>query len=228
MSVTAVGVSSTRSTTSAVRQPSPRTAVGASVAPEALLTPGVSVVVVAEGLPEAHLVALHDREAPYPLGALPEVEVRHEQPRRTAVLGLERAAVEVVRDPCLAARDGLHLQVGRVAAVGEGGDVCAAHVEALEQRVHRHALPGGLELRPSGHAVDVPRDRLRGQGLELLPRPGALRLDRAAHLEAPLGERGVWRGAGGEDGEVLDHVLAGRNAIALGLVASAAAEAAAD
>src|SRR4051812_1080079 len=120
-----------RSTTSAGRQPSPLTATGASVAPEALLTPGISVVVVAEGLPEAHLVALHDLEPADPLGALPEVDVRNQQPRAPTVLGLEPAIVVRVGHPGLPAPHGLHLQVGGVAAVAEGGHVAAAHVHAL-------------------------------------------------------------------------------------------------
>ena len=55
----------------------------------------------------------------HPLGALPEVQVRHEQPRRPAVLGLERLAVVAERDPGLAAGHVLERQVGRVAAVAE-------------------------------------------------------------------------------------------------------------
>src|SRR3712207_7202404 len=42
--------------------------------------------------PEARLVLDGQREPAQPLGALPEVEVRDEQPDRSAVLGLERFA----------------------------------------------------------------------------------------------------------------------------------------
>ena len=52
----------------------------------ALLQPGVAVVVVAEALPEPRPVVLHEREGVDPLRALPEVEVRHQQPGRAAVL----------------------------------------------------------------------------------------------------------------------------------------------
>src|SRR6202008_744742 len=64
-----------------------------SVALVALLAPGVSVVVVADALPEAGLVLLLELQAPYPLGALPEVEVGDQQPGRSAVLGLELVPV---------------------------------------------------------------------------------------------------------------------------------------
>jgi len=63
--------------------------------PVALLTPGVAVVVVAVGLPEARLVRVHQHEPTDPLRALPEIQVRDEQARGAAVLGLERRAVEL-------------------------------------------------------------------------------------------------------------------------------------
>src|SRR5262249_61719024 len=60
------------------------------VAGIALLVPGVAVVVVAERLPEAGLVLFQQPQAPNPLRALPEVEVRHDQAGRPPVLRLER------------------------------------------------------------------------------------------------------------------------------------------
>src|SRR5215211_505991 len=99
-SVDADGVSRITSRTVAGRQPT-----WTSVAPVALLTPRIPVVVVAERLPEAGLVGLRDLDLGEPLGALPEVQVRHEQPCRAAVLGLERRAVERVHDPRLAIGD---------------------------------------------------------------------------------------------------------------------------
>src|SRR5215207_2753162 len=88
ISVVADGVSRITSRTVAGRQPTMRR----SVAPVALLTPGIAVVVVAERLPEARLVGLDDLELGHPLGALPEVQVRDEQPCGATVLGLERRA----------------------------------------------------------------------------------------------------------------------------------------
>src|SRR5207248_9234057 len=97
-----------------------------SVARVPLLSPRVAVVVVAVGLPEAGLVLLAQLEPAHPFGALPEVEVRDEEPRRPAVLGLERLAAELVRDPCLTSADVLEREVGRVAPVAEGGHVLGA------------------------------------------------------------------------------------------------------
>ena len=62
-----------------------------SVAPIALLLPGVAVVVVAVALPEAGLVVVVEPMPAHPLGALPEVQVRDEQPRRPAVLAARAA-----------------------------------------------------------------------------------------------------------------------------------------
>src|SRR6266550_5670687 len=88
-----------------------------SVARVALFLPWVTVVVVAVCLPEAGLVARLEPEAPYPLGALPEVVVRDEHARGAAVLGRERLAFVGEDDPRLAACDVLERQVGRVTAV---------------------------------------------------------------------------------------------------------------
>src|SRR3954452_12261323 len=52
----------------------------------ALLFPGVAAHVVAVVLPEAGLILGQKLEAAQPLGALPEIKVRHEQPQRPAMI----------------------------------------------------------------------------------------------------------------------------------------------
>src|SRR5579875_989489 len=64
----------------------------------ALLTPRVAAMVVAVALPEAELVVLEHLQAPDPLRRLPQVEVRDQEPCRTAVIGLKRRAVGLMRD----------------------------------------------------------------------------------------------------------------------------------
>src|SRR3989441_10548391 len=86
-----------------------------SVSRVALFLPWVSVVVVAVCLPEAGLVGRLEPEAAYPLGALPEVEVRDEHARGATVLGRERLTSVGEDDPRLAACDVLERQVGRIA-----------------------------------------------------------------------------------------------------------------
>src|SRR5271165_1713969 len=56
-----------------------------SVALEALLAPGIAVVVVAPALPGARLVVDGEGHAGHPGQALPQVQVRHQQPCRAAL-----------------------------------------------------------------------------------------------------------------------------------------------
>src|SRR5690348_12844308 len=89
---------------------------GYLVAPVPLLAPRITVDVVAVRLPEARLLLLVEPDLLDPLGALPEIEMRHQHARRTAVLGRQGLAVVLVDDPRLAVHQVLERQVGRVAA----------------------------------------------------------------------------------------------------------------
>src|SRR5262249_41647341 len=171
-------VSATLSTTSACRQARRRALAraggAASIAVIALLTPGVSVDVVAEGLPEARLIVLHELQPADPLRRLPEVEVRDQETRRAAVLRRQRLAVEAGRHQALATEQVVERQVGRVAAVAvrhEVGRRRLLEARRREQVVDRDPLPDGSELAPLGHAVDVDREFSPRQRLELLPGP---------------------------------------------------------
>src|SRR3954462_4465791 len=113
-----------------------------SIPPIALLFPWVAVVVVAVGLPEAGLVVVAQLEAADPLRALPEVQMRDQQPRRAAVLGLERLPPVLVGDPRPAAGQILERQVGRIAAVTPRGDIAGAGIDIFEQGVDRPPGPG--------------------------------------------------------------------------------------
>ncbi len=44
------------------------------------------MIVIAKRLPEAWFILIDQAQSPHPLGALPEVEVRHQQACRAAVL----------------------------------------------------------------------------------------------------------------------------------------------
>src|SRR6266542_1064959 len=123
-----------------------RTRPASSVAPVPLFAPWVTVVVVAEALPEARLVAVEQPDPADPLGALPEVQVRHQQPRRPAVLGLQVLAAEAEGDPRLAVEQVLEGKVGGVAAVGLRQREAGAGLDVGQQRVQRHAIPARAEL----------------------------------------------------------------------------------
>ena len=90
-----------------------------SVAAVALFLPRVAIHVIAVRLPEARRVLVHQPQPAHPLGAFPEVQMRHEQPRRATVLALERLPVECERDPRLAAGEVVEREVGGVPTVAE-------------------------------------------------------------------------------------------------------------
>ena len=69
----------------------------ASFARVALFEPWIATVVVAERLPEPRLVAVDDAQAAHPFGALPEIEMRHDQPHRAAMLARSGASPAVAR-----------------------------------------------------------------------------------------------------------------------------------
>src|SRR5215475_11133309 len=72
-------------------------AVIASVIRISLLIARIAVHVVAAQLPEAGLVALRELKTVHPLRRFPEVEMRHEQARRTLVLARQRLAFVLER-----------------------------------------------------------------------------------------------------------------------------------
>src|SRR4051812_19932236 len=114
--------------------------------PVPLFAPGIGVVVVAVQLPEAHAVLAHDLELAQELRRLPEVALRHEQPQRSAVVGLERLAGVGVGHEDVVVEERGERDIGRVAAVRVRHHVRAGRLDAraLEQVLHRHAAPLGI------------------------------------------------------------------------------------
>src|SRR5919204_1795206 len=88
-----------------------------SIAAVALLFPRITVIVIAERFPEARRVPVRQVQAADPFGTLPEVEVWHDQPRRTAMLRRQRLILIPVCDERLAALQVRPGQVRRVPAV---------------------------------------------------------------------------------------------------------------
>src|SRR6266568_9303240 len=108
-----------------------------SVAAVPLLAPWVAVHVIAVGLPEAGLVLRHKLQSAHPLRALPEIEMRHQEPRWAAMYGLEWRTIEVEGHPGLTARNVLERQVCGVAAVRKGHHVLSGRVETVQQGIDR-------------------------------------------------------------------------------------------
>src|SRR5664279_5327771 len=66
---------------------------GGSVTLVPLLEPRVTAVVVAVALPETRFVVIEQGEPGDPFRALPEVQVRHQQPHRAAMIDRQRVAL---------------------------------------------------------------------------------------------------------------------------------------
>src|SRR5438309_1875090 len=145
----------------------------ASVIRVSLLIPRIAVHVVAAQLPEAGLVALRELKTVHPLRRFPEVEMRHEQARRPPVLALQRLAFVLERDHRLPRCEVGERHVGGVSVVAmcEYERSGCAKASVGEYVVNGHALPGGVELRPRGHAVDISRHPGSWERVELRPAP---------------------------------------------------------
>ena len=168
-SVVAVAVSGRTSVTVATRQT--RRSAG-SVTPISLLTPRITVVVVAGALPEALLILAQQLDFPHPLRALPQVQVRYEQPGWPAVLGRQRLAV-VANTPPRPDRPGDPPAAGSCCSRRTNAPVTksAAVSPIRHQRVQADALPRRAELRPLRDAVQVDGHRVGWQAPQLGPRP---------------------------------------------------------
>src|SRR5918912_3999788 len=71
----------------------------------ALLVPRIAAHVVAVALPEAGAILRQELQAAHPLDALPEVQVRHDETQRIAVLRLKGPAIMAVGEEVLLAQE---------------------------------------------------------------------------------------------------------------------------
>src|SRR3954466_2194627 len=130
----------------------------------ALFLPVVRVVVVAVALPEPRLVGGEELQAAQPLGALPEVTRRDDEPERPAVLGLERFAVGFPRDQRLVVLERLERDVGGEALLRVGEHEARARLRSDERRelTPVDAAEARVEPAPTRDAGNVDRSsRLR-------------------------------------------------------------------
>src|SRR6266545_840940 len=184
----------------------------------ALFLPRIAAHVVAVLLPEAWPVAGHELQAADPLGALPEVEVRHEQPQRPAVLGRDGLAVPRVHQHVLGPHEVLEAEVGGEAVLGFDHYVRGRRLQRnqLHDLRDRDAFPGAIEQRPAGHAVHVLLHRLAGQLLELLVAELDRLLDEAFEREIPGVQFDLGHAAVVQHRPLLGQILARRQAIGHG------------
>src|SRR5919108_319128 len=152
------GVSSRIETTLACCQAD---ALGTLVTVVPLFAPRITVAVVAVHLPEPGLVVLHEAEAPYPFGGLPEVELRYQQAGRSAVCRGERFAVVFPDHERLAFEQVLDRHVGRIATIAKRhhkGRRGFLEPSCCEDPIDGDSAPVRVELRPASHAVNIHGD----------------------------------------------------------------------
>src|SRR5947208_14683777 len=140
----------------------------ASIAGIALLGPGIAAVVIAADFPVARRILSEEFDALQPLCALPEIERRHHQPHRAAVLRLERRAGPGVCEQGVLGGKIFQRQIGGVAVMGMQHDVFCfvARMARIKEIADRQPLPLVVVPRPCGHAMDVGSEfclRLRGE-----------------------------------------------------------------
>src|SRR6266699_2474902 len=94
---------------------------------------------------------------PYPLCALPEVQVRHEQPGGPAVLWREPLTVPLERDQIVREVQIGERQVGGEPLLGTHETVLriGLYSRAFQQELYRHALKRVVESAPPRDALDI-------------------------------------------------------------------------
>src|SRR5262245_26411483 len=193
----------------------------ASITVISLLSPRVAVIVIAQRLPEAALVLFHEAQASHPLGALPKIEMRHEQPGRTAMRRQNRQALISGRDHAFTAneiRDGKVRCVTSVTMSYDVGFGWLRETRCFQQIVECHALPCRIELRPLCDAVNVSLSRCLRKSLELRPPPFAELRFAQVKGQSPGVKLDLRRGSRRKDREVRRHILPGRYSAFRGLL----------
>src|SRR5256886_17249164 len=122
-----------------------------------LFLPRIAPHMVPVLLPKTGHVLFQELEAAHPLGALPEVEVRHEQAGGPAVLRGEPLPIVLQGDQVVRAVQVAERQVRRGSLLREDEAVprVGPYARPLEQELHRNALERVVEPAPARDAVDV-------------------------------------------------------------------------
>src|ERR1051325_8314247 len=150
------------------------TGLGTLVTVVPLFAPRISVAVISVDFPESGLVVLHESEATYPLGRLPEIEMRHKEASGPPVLGREWLAVILPDNERFSVPHILDPQLARISAIAE------RHHERSrrfvdpgcgEDAIDGDAAPVGIELRPTRHAVNIHGDLRWTERAKFLPVP---------------------------------------------------------
>src|ERR1700694_5947312 len=140
--------------------------------------------------------------------------MRHQQPRRPAVLRREPLAAPLERDQVIGSIQVRQRQVGRELLFGDDEAKRDGGLEprALEQELHRHAFEGVIQPAPGRDAMHVANDGLAWQREQLVVGYGEGPLDLAGYGERPLGGVDAGNVAVVQDGPLGRGDLAGGDA----------------
>src|SRR5262245_15431906 len=174
---------------------------GTLIAVIPLFAPRITVAVVSVHLPEPRLVVLDEAQAPYPLGGLPEIEVRYQKPGRAPVFRGERFTVVLPDDQRFAFEQILDRHVGRISAIAKRHDERGRWLlepGRFEDAVDGDAAPVSVELGPARYTVNIHRDLRRTKRTKFVPAPRHdLRTVLGFEREGPGVQWGVRSGPGG-------------------------------
>src|ERR1700756_2551480 len=174
-----------------------------------LFQPWVPIDVIAEVFPKARLVVRHQRQAPHPFGALPEIKMRDEKARGAAVFRGKICTIKFERDPGLLVDNIFHRKVCCVVAIRTEHRIGQICLYICKQDIKRDPFPRCTEFRPSRYAMDINRDGLGGQLAERLPIPSLQNITAVVDGKFPAIEGYVWSWSCRQHGEISSKVLTG-------------------
>src|SRR5579885_201521 len=136
----------------------------------AFLAPGIRVIVVAAHFPEPAAIPIAELDRAHPFGALPGIELRHDEPQRPAMIGFQVAAVVAMRQHHVVVQKFFNRQVGGVSAIAMDDDIASLR----QRRGHLckvgdfDAFPQVVESLPGCYAVKIGNLARLGHPAELL------------------------------------------------------------
>src|SRR5262249_45715584 len=175
-----------------------------------LFLPWITIDVITEVLPKTRSVVRHQRHALHPFGALPQIKMGNEEPRRAAVFGRKIGAIKFEREPGLLVHNIFQREVRRVIAIRTEHCVGEILFYVSQQGVEQNTFPRSAEFRPSCYTVNVNSDMFGGQLAKRLPIPALHDVAAVVNRKFPAIKGYVWCRSRRQHGEVRSEVLTRR------------------
>src|SRR5215471_5200931 len=99
------------------------------------------MIVIPKRLPETRFILVEQSETANPLGAFPEVEMRNQQSRRAAMLGIERLSFIGIRYPRLPTHELFHRKIRSVTTITKGHYVLGMVIDLCQECIDRDTFP---------------------------------------------------------------------------------------